>query len=90
MQTRPRPRGVEGHVGRGVRDGKAWDGGGAGGDGGARAMVLETVAGERTCRMCRGVVGKMRGGGVPAGTVEARRRRKRREERRPDYDTAVP
>ena len=40
-------------------------------------MVLEIVAGERTCRMCRGVVGKMRGGGVPAGTIETRRRRKK-------------
>jgi len=52
-------------------------------------MMPETVAGECTCRMCRGLVGKMRGGGVPAGTVEARKRRKRREERRPGYDTAV-
>jgi len=51
--------------------------------------VPEIVADERTCPMCRGVVGNMRGGGVPAGTIETRRR-KRREERRPGYDTAVP
>ena len=49
-------------------------------------MVLEIVAGERTCRMCRGVVGKMRGGGCACG-YHRNEEKEKKDERSGDLAT---